>query len=223
MKPFEILDKYSIENNGLIEFLQLFLNEVKRESTKRKTLVYFRTGDLEQETVDILNQIQKEKNVNVVLVLSSNSNTVSKNGFPRHLTIYHFYPRQNKAYLKKLVDLIRNTNFNRFEFDKHLSSVKDRVCLKNIKIIIVALDLNMLEEFVIEFFISTIKDNIDEIPDIKLLIDSASYFEKDLHMAYDYELDYRETSFTQINKTVVLKGTGPKYSSSWNQKINLRE
>jgi len=100
--------------------------------------------------------------------------------------------------------------------------------LKNLNFIIVASTLQSLEEFVIHDFISIIKNNIYEIPDIKLLVNVIASYNEYARISYDYVLDFRKTSFTQINKTVVLKGTGRKIfflieNKNWRMSNLLKE
>jgi len=194
-------DNYSDEFKDI---LQTFA--IEDEGKKRRTLVFFSNRLLKQDIVDILYRIQTERNVIVILV-SMFADIFTLKQFPRHLKFIAFYQVH-----KQLVDVIKNPNFNRFDFDKNLPSFKDRSCLENVNIILLISKHDSVMMLFTTMIINAISNYIREtLPNIQALVDTTTQDKRDnvdaLSFITIYKLDFQNTTFSQINETGVLRGS----------------
>jgi len=98
----------------LKEYLQLFAEK----STARRTLVlfYYFVG---MEDREILYNLQMEKNVDVVIVTMHSYTIDYLKQFPRHLKFTVSSDSESILNSKNLLDVIKNPQFDRFEFEKN--------------------------------------------------------------------------------------------------------
>jgi len=134
-------------HTNLKEFLNLF--EIQKE--KSRTLVFFSERYLKQDIVDILYRLQSEKNVRIILV-SMFADILKLKQFPRHLK---FLLSHN--IFEPLVDVIKNPEFNRFDFQDFSAVINTRrSCLENVTVVLVVSESYelILDQFIINSLIN---------------------------------------------------------------------
>ena len=115
-------------HNVLKETLQLY----EIQTRNPRTLVLLTGQPLRNDIVEILYRLQATKNIIVILV-SYYTDIFKLKQIPRHRKFIYGH-----RYGDSFVDVIKNPNFNRFEFNNHLPNIKeDRSCLKKLTIVLV--------------------------------------------------------------------------------------
>lgn len=129
------------EEKDLKEYLQVFSNGIQTSRRRKRTLVVFGMS-LKQDIVNLLYKLQAENNFKVILVSNGFEDIMSLKQFPRHLkflTSPDIFSQELQHHrlinLKQLIEVIKNPDFNRFKFEKHLPTFKNRNCLKNVSVI----------------------------------------------------------------------------------------
>ena len=160
--------KHRSHDTDLKEYLHFF--DDTTQSQKKTTLAIFTADPLEQDHLDLLYRLQTEKNVAVIIVsLSADISHLEQ--FPPHLKFYVFYANYHDQVVKQIVDVIKNPNFDRFQFNKQIPNFRDRSCLQNVKnIILVYIEQNgyrnsyFIEETVLpkDFFKYYRRDDTDQ-------------------------------------------------------------
>ena len=203
------------DGRDLYEFLKLFKDSI--HSPQRRTLVIFFTFKLEQIHLDILDKLQTEDNVVVILVSLIYDISEIKH-IPRHLKFFSSHWGNQNLHLKQIVDVIKNPDYNRFTFNKHLTSIKNRSCLEKLKVIPVVSSYNQTDEsdgFLIKHLfnkiilpmkhrqILTVQPLLD-----RCLIESEEMNISNLPFNKYYESDLGNlTSFSQLEQTGIMNGT----------------
>ena len=159
-------------NSNLKDYLQLF-SDITIQRSKKRTLVIY-SKSLAQEMVDFLYKLQVENHVDVILVSTYRDNFNYKQ-FPRHLKFFVLFGRYSDLVSKQIVDVIKNPEFNIYEFNKNLASFEDRSCLENLIFIPVVSWLQFTDEIThISFIAETIfpiRERSYEVLDIQPLLD----------------------------------------------------
>ena len=199
---------------ALKEYLELFVD--KWQSANRRTLVLFNWYvNIPKGIVDILLKLQNEQNVDVILV-SPIPRLLELEQFPRHRKFLTIFDKDFKHALmdaNHLIDVIKNPDFNRFEFENALPNSKDRHCLENVKVFpIFSKTHRCFCDFINTVkFIVLMKDYnkkilITPLEDIATLTNwhsSNSYYEY-------YKLDFNKATFIDLIKSGVLQGPKKK-------------
>lgn len=206
--PYEYLinTNQTLYHTQLKEFLQIY--EIQKE--KKRTLVFFIERVLTKDIVDILYRLQNVKKV-VVILVSLFQDVFELTQFPRNLKFLSSY-----GVYELLIDVIKKPTYNRFEFSKNLPSSKDRSCLKNVTVVLVA-DEGVLygqypEEFVKIFYLNALINHNFEILNVRLLGDSTTTYDKRIHFLNKLDVDFRNKTslFDQIKESGVLAGNKTK-------------
>jgi hypothetical protein len=202
---------YPSQQYDLLEYLQLF----EDGTVGKRTLVLFVNEIFSQEAVDILCKLQNQKSVTVILV-SFYDDILSMNQFPRHLKFLITYDREYRDSLfslKQLVDVIKNPNFDRFEYDRNLATFKNRSCLKNVKAIpffsrggAVTWEFEF-RAFMLQF-VNLLKSYNHELLTVHPLVDATE--RNSLPLPYSHvgkhHSQLRRLSFSELKETGIFEG-----------------
>jgi len=101
---------------------------------------------------------------------------------------------------KQLVDVVKNPDYNRFQFDEVLPGYKDRSCLGKVKIILIDSC-----KFVNIMIINAISNYVRETFNIQALNDFTTC--GDMSYITRYKFDSENPTFAQIKETGVLAGS----------------
>ena len=194
----------------LKESLQLYEIETKTP----RTLVFFSGRPLRNDIVDILYRLQDAKNTTVILA-SFYTDIFQLNQIPRHRRFMRAYSN------KPLIDVIKNPNFDRFEFSNHLPSIKeDRSCLKSLTVILMISinntnSFNWMQSVARQAIIVNSLNNYNhEITVRKVIIMSNSNGESPLYIysfLNNFQINFTNiSSLDQINETGILSGNNKK-------------
>lgn len=169
---------------------------------------------LEQTDLDILDKLQNENNVVVILVSLFYEIPETKQ-FPRHLIFYPFYWKNRNLFINQIVDVIKNPDYNRFTFNEHLPSFKNRSCLENVKVIPVVSTNSPLHNLYWRLLFYKVfmpmKCQHQQILNVNPLLDKDKnhpYYIGYIPFQKYYELDFEKlTSFLQLEQTGIMNGT----------------
>jgi len=127
---FEATNK-DMSCDKLKEYLEIFNDGIRWSP---QTLVIFdREADIALCDIwDVLYELQTKKCMTVILV-TQYTNVFSIKQVPRLLK----FSVVSGVHWMKLIDVIKNPHFNRFEFDRNFPGFKDRSCLIQVKLIFI--------------------------------------------------------------------------------------
>ena len=193
----------------LREYLQLFADDT--QSLSKRTLVIFSAikylKDI-PDILDILYKLQTENNVVVIIVFYGygyNIINYSQQFVPRHLTFFVYTGFCTELIGKQIVDVIKNPNFNRFEFGKSLAGFKDRICWENVKGFLASfasIDY-LLEKEKVDMAITSVESILP------LIYRSDGNITLQI-LTIDGLYDDKISRFIPLHKTDVMKGTERK-------------
>jgi len=192
---------------NLKDYLQLFLSDKIHKSPQ--TLVVF--GDTSThdhcDILDILYELQTGKNVAVILLSEFFGVFHLKQDFSRLLK----FSRRDVDHETKLINVIKNPNFDRFQFQKNLPEFKDRSCLQNAKLILVYsfVESQLLQLFV-DYGVEEMKHYNKEALDVHLLSDVELKYSLNRHNNLYYISNYGNMSYTDLMETGLLEGPKQK-------------
>ena len=195
------------------EFLQLYKIQKKQ---KPKTLVVFIGHVLGQDIIDILHELETGQNV-VVILVSQYPDIITLSQFPRHRK---FLLAENVDEL--LIEVIKNPNYDRFEFKKFLPDYRDRSCLANVTVVLVVSAYHSAS--VMQYFwqrnnslvVNLLSNYNAEILNIQTLLDTAYHhdvLQNNIHLFNHfptYLMNFRAVSFARLTETGVLAGNETK-------------